>query len=397
MTMKLEISDGQSNHSDFSSDSQSSQGSSTNDFVSSVPTSRATLSLANFEGLQSGVPTRTTATITPTQLRSFEQTYIELGSCRSEQTSHAGFVPPSVTQNNHYGILNPVSYCESGPTTALHVSPGPLSASGDSSSSPGLPAPKRRNMGGRRPTKAPQDTTPEEEERRKLRRERNKMAAARCRKRRLDHTNELQDETDKLEEKKQALQEEIRKLSNDKDRLERIFQSHLLTCRMSKRPISPPDVKPFQDSYAYNPELPEDGVRVKVEVLDAVDRVNCNVLGLDNDIIFTPTPDKRIMLSAANLAVVTSSSPAPLETPPVTARPSRPSFLQIHNNKVGNNKIAGIEISTPSNGIPFNFDSLMEGGTGLTPVHPHPHPCAQQTRALPDQASPDQHNSLVSL
>lgn len=72
--------------------------------------------------------------------------------------------------------------------------------------------------------------------------------------------------------------------------------------------------------------------------------------------------------------------------------------LQIHNNKVGNNnKIAGIEISTPSNGIPFNFDSLMEGGTGLTPVHPHPHPCAQQTRTLPDQASPDQHNSLVSL
>lgn len=46
MTMKLEISDSQSNHSDFSSDSQSSQGSSTNDFISSVPTSRATLSVS---------------------------------------------------------------------------------------------------------------------------------------------------------------------------------------------------------------------------------------------------------------------------------------------------------------------------------------------------------------
>lgn len=148
-------------------------------------------------------------------------------------------------------------------------------------------------MGGRRPTKAPQDTTPEEEERRKLRRERNKMAAARCRKRRLDHTNELQDETDRLEEKKQALQEEIRKLSHDKDHLQSILQSHLINCRMSKRPVSPPDVKPFQDPYAYNPELPEDGVRVKVEVLDAVDHVNRNVLGLDNDVIFTPTPDKR--------------------------------------------------------------------------------------------------------
>ncbi|XP_045503027.1 transcription factor kayak isoform X2 [Colias croceus] len=358
--------------------------------------------LANLEGLQSGVPTRTTATITPTQLRNFEQTYIELNNCHGDQANHAGFVPPSVTQPN-YGILNPVGYCDSGPTT-LHVSPGPLSASGDSSSSPGLPAPKRRNMGGRRPTKAPQDLSPEEEERRKIRRERNKMAAARCRKRRLDHTNELQEETDRLEEKKQALQDEIRKLNSDRDQLQAILHNHLPLCRLNKRSSSPPDVKPFQDSYVL-PEIPQDGVRVKVEVMDpAVDPV----LALDNDIFTSPTPDKRIMLSAANPAVVTSAAGLSLDTPPAhaPARPNRPNFLQvpltvtpaqIHNNKaLGNNKIAGIEISTPSNGIPFNFDSLMEGGTGLTPVHPHPHPCAQQTRAAPDLASPD-HGSLVSL
>lgn len=33
--------------------------------------------------------------------------------------------------------------------------------------------------------------SPEEEQRRQIRRERNKLAAARCRKRRMDHTNEL--------------------------------------------------------------------------------------------------------------------------------------------------------------------------------------------------------------
>ena len=33
--------------------------------------------------------------------------------------------------------------------------------------------------------------SPEEEERRKVRRERNKQAAAKCRQRRVDHTNEL--------------------------------------------------------------------------------------------------------------------------------------------------------------------------------------------------------------
>ncbi|XP_026734872.1 transcription factor kayak isoform X1 [Trichoplusia ni] len=400
MTMKLEISDSQSNQSDISCDSQSSQGSSTNDFVSSVPTSRSLLTLANLEGLQSGVPTRTTATITPTQLRNFEQTYIELTNCRSEPTTHAGFVPPSVTHANNYGILNQVGYSDLGPTTALHVSPGPLSASGDSSSSPGLPTPKRRNMGGRRPTKTPTDLSPEEEERRKIRRERNKMAAARCRKRRLDHTNELQDETDKLEEKKQSLQEEIRKLNHDREKLEAILQSHVLVCPLGKRSTSPPDVKPFQE-YSY-PELPEDGVRVKVEV---VEPVVDPVLGLDN--IFTsPANDKKIMLSAANPAVVTSAAHATLDTPPVLSRPNRPNSLQVplsltpaqmHNNKAlgNNNKIAGIEISTPSNGIPFNFDSLMEGGTGLTPVHPHP--CASHARAAPLPAEPDTHASLVSL
>ncbi|KAM3962529.1 LOW QUALITY PROTEIN: transcription factor kayak [Aphomia sociella] len=402
MTMKLEVSDSQSNHSDFSCDSQSSQGSSTNDFISSVPTSRSLLTLANLEGLQSGVPTRTTATITPTQLRNFEQTYIELNNCRSEQANHAGFVPPSVTHANNYGILNSVGYCDSGPTTALHVSPGPFSASGDSSSSPGLPVPKRRNMGGRRPTKTPQDLSPEEEERRKIRRERNKMAAARCRKRRLDHTNELQDETDKLEEKKQLLQEEISKLKADRQNLEMILQKHLPSCRLKKRPTSPPDIKPFQhDPYCY-PEIPEDGVRVKVETMEpAVDLVLS-----ENDMFASPIPDQKIMLSAANPSVVTNATHITLD-PPVTTRPTRPNFLpmpihtnvvQAHKVKLGNNNtVAGIEITTPSNGIPFNFDSLMEGGTGLTPVHPHPHPCGQQQRAAPDAASPDAHSSLVSL
>ncbi|KAG7298089.1 hypothetical protein JYU34_018859 [Plutella xylostella] len=368
--------------------------------------------LASFEGLNSGVPTRTTATITPTQLRSLEQTYIELNSCR-EQQQHAGFVPPAVAHaNTHYGILNQVGYGDAGGAgpAALHVSPGPMSSDNSCSTSPGLPTPKRRNMGGRRPTKTPHDISPEEEERRKVRRERNKMAAARCRKRRLDHTNELQDETDKLENTKQRLQDELRNLHDQRERLQAILQNHLGCCPLAgKRAVSPPDVKPFQEEYPI--PYPEDGVRVKVEVMEPAGPVmNADpVLGLDNDIIFaSPTPDKRIMLSAANPAVVTSSGGS-LDTPPALARPNRPNFLhvplpvnpaQIHNSKAqGGNKIAGVEISTPSNGIPFNFESLMEGGTGLTPVHPHPHCAAQQQRSALEVTTPDAHNNsnLVSL
>ena len=47
-----------------------------------------------------------------------------------------------------------------------------------------------KSGGGRRP-RMDKNISPEEEERRRLRRERNKLAAARCRKRRVDHTNSL--------------------------------------------------------------------------------------------------------------------------------------------------------------------------------------------------------------
>lgn len=48
------------------------------------------------EGLNSGVPTRTTPTLTPTTLRSIEQTFIELQSKSESHENEAGFVPPLV-------------------------------------------------------------------------------------------------------------------------------------------------------------------------------------------------------------------------------------------------------------------------------------------------------------
>lgn len=48
------------------------------------------------EGLNSGVPTRTTPTLTPTTLRNIEQTFIELQSKPEPHENEAGFVPPLV-------------------------------------------------------------------------------------------------------------------------------------------------------------------------------------------------------------------------------------------------------------------------------------------------------------
>lgn len=68
--------------------------------------------------------------------------------------------------------------------------------------------------------------SPEEEERRRVRRERNKLAAAKCRNRRKELTDFLQVETDKLEDEKSALPREIEELQKQKERLELVLEAH---------------------------------------------------------------------------------------------------------------------------------------------------------------------------
>uniref|UniRef100_A0A672T493 Proto-oncogene c-Fos-like n=1 Tax=Sinocyclocheilus grahami TaxID=75366 RepID=A0A672T493_SINGR len=102
------------------------------------------------------------------------------------------------------------------------------------SSSPSTDAkPARKTFTGRR--KGVKDQlSPEEEERKRIRRERNKLAAAKCRNRRQELTNSLQAETDSLEEDKAALQSEIASLLNEKERLELILSAHKPHCKLTE-------------------------------------------------------------------------------------------------------------------------------------------------------------------
>ncbi|EAX05188.1 hCG2026460, partial [Homo sapiens] len=68
--------------------------------------------------------------------------------------------------------------------------------------------------------------SPEEEERRRVRPERNKLAAAKCRNWRKELTDFLQAETDKLEDEKSGLQREIEELQKQKERLELVLEAH---------------------------------------------------------------------------------------------------------------------------------------------------------------------------
>ncbi|KAJ8372274.1 hypothetical protein AAFF_G00291290 [Aldrovandia affinis] len=74
--------------------------------------------------------------------------------------------------------------------------------------------------------------SPEELERRRVRRERNKMAAAKCRNRRRELTDTLQNETDQLESNKAGLQKEIAGLEKQKEKLELVLEAHMPICKI---------------------------------------------------------------------------------------------------------------------------------------------------------------------
>ncbi|XP_040437471.1 LOW QUALITY PROTEIN: protein fosB-like, partial [Falco naumanni] len=74
--------------------------------------------------------------------------------------------------------------------------------------------------------------TPEEEEKRRVRRERNKLAAAKCRNRRRELTDRLQAVSTSREEEKAELESEIAELQKEKDRLEFVLVAHAPACKL---------------------------------------------------------------------------------------------------------------------------------------------------------------------
>ncbi|XP_019872443.1 transcription factor kayak isoform X2 [Aethina tumida] len=347
------------------------------DFFLSVDPQQDKKMFMTLEALNA-VPTLTTSTVTPTNSQHIEQTFIEVQKTESHE-NEAHFVPPLVhTIDPHYDFYNSksqnqwqsnlsqssLSDCDTRSTPPLTLSTG----------FPNNTQPTRRNMGGRKPTKDI-NMSPEDEERRRIRRERNKAAAARCRKRRVDHTNALIRETEELERTKSLLQDSIQSLKEKKDELEYVLEHHERAGKCRRRSNTPPDIKPFE---MYQP--PQCQERVKTEMIEPLNTPTTN------DLFILPSPKRQPML-------------API------SKPSRPSTLNVGFTAPQSiSDLAGIPISTPSSGLTFNFESLMGGGTGLTPVsNPLVPSCSTQQRNVPtsstDLSSPDACNppKLVSL
>ncbi|XP_038122870.1 transcription factor kayak isoform X1 [Culex quinquefasciatus] len=398
-----------------------------------------TRAFASFDGIHSGVPTKTTPTLTPTTLKNIEQTFLELSNDTAQNIPcQAGFVPPPFQFEDHSQddrCDNSRESMSSGSNSSWQVTPPPIISedldSKSSSTSMETATPQRRgglatvvqaggqitttpqqtpgktsrrNMGGRRPAKG-NNLSPEEEEKRRVRRERNKMAAARCRRRREDHTNELVDETDGLEKRKQALQDEIKQLQQEKEDLEFLLNSHREHCRLQGRrsPLERKPVALVQQPQQQQQQLVQQivrqqqpvtdlrivhPIRVKEEPEDLADQppakrtklILSNALG---DSLDTPTPTTIApVLTSVNLPPRQLMLPSGLVTPTASTssvaaagRPARPDSLPVRTGTTFpllnmRNIVpldAGVGISTPSSGL-FNFDSLMDGGTGLTPI-----------------------------
>merc|ERR1712158_259773 len=183
--------------------------------------------------------------------------------------------------------------------------------------------------GGRKPRDKEEETLcPEEEERRKMRRERNKLAAARCRKRRVDQTESLQDEVNLWEGKKKAL------------------EAHKSVCsRVSSE--SALDVKPITTTE------PRVLVKAEPELQQSTVRHLTHAEAMEEQQQVTVTTTVRLAPAAAA----------------AHQKPKRPSSLLVGN---GSNSLSSLNvpIETPTNVMnQLDFNALMDGRTGLTPTN----------------------------
>ncbi|KAF0313056.1 Transforming protein v-Fos/v-Fox [Amphibalanus amphitrite] len=325
-------------------------------------TNSSELLLPNFssvESLNSGL-TRTTPTLTPTTLRNIEETFMAFDG---------GLVAPPVSHQHQAGFVTPQVATGGGGGAAPAAEPQPAYRRADGSPPPAAErasraVPQGHHRGGRRP-KEDDELSPEEEQRRRVRRERNKQAAARCRRRRLDLTNTLQMETEELEDERSSLERQIQMLTAQKEELNFLLEAHRPCCKLGRD----------------KENAPKRRVIVKQEAAKAARAEPSE-------------PERPVAAGPAGPAV----------------KVPRPTTLSVAGFATATSMHKEVALTTPSQGLALNFDSLLQGGTGLTPVGgaalpalmPLPSgslatPVVSQPERRADMLSPETGKELVSL
>jgi len=226
------------------------------------------------------------------------------------------------------------------------------------------------------------DLSPEEVERLLIRRERNKQAAARCRKRRMDTISTLEDEVRQLENKKRIHEDEIANLREEKMQLEYILSQHQAECKLYNQMSNLDDASVIPAT-----SLPM-AVKSEPVVVQAIEQL-------------------YVMEPNFSSAAPRSSTGGLKPKRPLTLTISQPDFA------AKTSSVEGVTIETPSNGLitSLGFENLLTS-TGLTPTTNIITPisftsapsnsCSSQQRtselSLTDLNTPSNENiSLVSL
>lgn len=210
---------------------------------------------------------------------------------------------------------------------------------------------KGRKGGRKTGPRAKIDTSldPQEQERIRVRRLRNKEAAARCRQRRLDLISKLSDEVEGWEDQKKRLEDEIQSLRAQKEELEFILQTHQQNCT-------------FINNNNQNQQQKLQNIPVYMAVKS------------EPHVIVQQQPVEPVITTEAYtvIADVPMSQPAPVVA---QVKPQRPTQLGLDMSTSGVKEVHGIPIETPSS-ILTAFDGFS---TGLTPSGPVPSTVASTT------------------
>merc|ERR1712223_1420493 len=264
-------------------------------------------------------PTNTTNTFTPTTLKTIEQMFVDVEEPETYK-NQAGFAPPTL-KHKTYINMDSSNWQQGGVTTVVTPSAAPPPSFELLQPSNQEEEKKVNRGGGRKPRDKEEETLcPEEEERRKMRRERNKLAAARCRKRRVDQTESLQDEVNLWEGKKKALQEQIQQLQEEKNQLEFILEAMeeqqavtvTTTVRVAKKPKRPSSLLVGNGSNTLS------SLNIPIETpTNVMNQLDFNAL-MDGRTGLTPTNILTPMMVNMTTSSSSSSSSGLLQTPTVS-------------------------------------------------------------------------------
>merc|ERR1712038_236752 len=235
--------------------------------------------------------------------------------------------------------------------------------------------------------------SPDERERLRIRRQRNKEAAARCRKRRVDQTNTLQAQVDQWMEKKRAMEDEIRALTSEKEELEFILTQHCQSAsdglcalggKRRRTMIVPAQIVVRRTNPISGRTLIQNPPTQQTNIFNrprqnTTQQTHNSVVAIKSEptVIVEPVNQPYILPEQIQIPAVKVEPKPPVSILNITKMPSNPSIrrpqslglpkvtmVQQQSNNLSEH---GISIDTPSSIVPsINFDTFTS--TGLTPT-----------------------------